>query len=185
MRLFVSVDVDELHEELAAIQDSFADAAGLRFTDPEQAHVTLKFLGETDERRLPELTDHIERAVADSGVRSFRARLGGLGVFPSMEFISVVWVGVEEGSRQFDRLHEAIEERTTAMGFDPEDQPFRPHVTLARMDHAESKDLVREVVSEADPTAGWVTVDSIRLTESTLTPEGPVYTTVKRFELPD
>jgi 2'-5' RNA ligase len=80
-------------------------------------------------------------------------------------------------------LHEAIEARTTAMGFDPEDHEFTPHVTLARMDHAGGKELVRKLVREREPTVGEARVDEVRLTESTLTDAGPVYSTVESFPI--
>ncbi len=183
MRLFVSVDLDGLAADLAAVQDLLADASGLNFTDPEQAHVTLKFLGDTDESRLPALIDELAAAVEDSGVVPFTADVGGLGVFPHLGYISVVWVGVREGGEQLTRLHEAVEDRTVAMGFEPEDHDFTPHATLARMEHAGGKDLVQEVVETRDPDVGQVRVEEVRLTESTLTPDGPEYTTVERFPL--
>ncbi|RKD93855.1 RNA 2',3'-cyclic phosphodiesterase [Halopiger aswanensis] len=184
MRLFVSVDLpDELAEPVADLQAEFADAGGLNFTDPEQAHLTLKFLGDVDESRLSDIEDELEAAVEDAGVDPFEARFGGLGVFPSLEYISVVWFGTETGGEELTRLHEAIEERTTAMGFDPEEHDFTPHVTLARMEHAGGKDLVQELVQERDPTIGEMRVDEVRLTESTLTSDGPVYSTVESFPL--
>ena len=183
MRLFVSVDLDGLAREVAAVQELFEGASGLNFTDPGQAHVTLKFLGGADEGRLPELTDELARAVAGSGVEPFTAELGGIGVFPHLGYISVVWVGVREGGEQLTRLHEAIEERTVAMGFDPEDHEFTPHATVARMDHAGGKALVQEVVGNRDPDVGRVRVEEVRLTESTLTPDGPEYATVESFRL--
>lgn len=184
MRLFVSVDLDGLADAVADVQGLLDEAGGLRTTDPEQAHLTLKFLGDTDESDLPALETALEEAVAESGLSPFEAHFGGLGVFPHMEYISVVWLGVEEGGDQFTRLHEPIEARTTDLGFDPEDHEFTPHVTLARMDHAGGKDLVQDVVSTRDPTAGTMTVEEIQLKESTLTDDGPEYTTVERFELP-
>jgi len=183
MRLFVSVDLDGLADDIVAVQDLIAEASGLTVTDPEQAHITLKFLGDTDEDRLPELTDELAAAIEESGVDPFSAEIGGLGVFPHLGYISVVWVGVREGSEQLTRLHEAIEDRTVALGFDPEDHDFTPHATLARMDHAGGKDLVQDVVENRDPDVGRVRVEEVRLTESTLTPDGPEYTTVERFSL--
>ena len=184
MRLFVSVDLpDDLVEALADVQAAFADAGGLKFTDPEQAHITVKFLGDVDEDRVPDLCTELEAAVDESGVEPFPARFGGLGVFPSLEYISVVWLGLEDGGEELTRLHEAVEERTTAMGFDPERHDFTPHVTLARMEHAGGKELVQELVRERDPTVGETTVEELRLTESTLTSEGPVYSTVESFSL--
>ncbi|ELY84597.1 RNA 2',3'-cyclic phosphodiesterase [Natrinema altunense] len=182
MRLFVSVDLpDDLADPVADLQDEFAAASGLDFTDPEQAHLTMKFLGETDEDRLPALERALSAAVDDADVDPFTVRYGGLGVFPSLDYISVVWLGVEAGGEELTRLHEAIEDRTTAMGFDPEDHEFTPHVTLARMNHAGGKELVQDLVREREPTIGEARVDEIRLTESTLTDEGPLYSTVESF----
>jgi 2'-5' RNA ligase len=183
MRLFVSVDLDGLTAEVSAVQEQFDGASGLRFTDPEQAHVTLKFLGETGPDRLPAVTDAIERAVAKSGVDPFQTTFGGLGVFPSLDYISVVWLGVRTGGEELTRLHEGIEAATTDLGFDPEDHEFTPHVTLARMDHAGGKSRVQEVVTEQDPTVGTMSVDRVCLTESRLTDDGPEYATVEQFKL--
>ncbi|MFC7076658.1 RNA 2',3'-cyclic phosphodiesterase [Haloarcula halophila] len=184
-RLFVSVDLDGLDDAVGAVQERFEGAGGLRFTDPEQAHVTLKFLGDTDPDRIDEIVQELESAVEDAGVSPFEARFGGLGVFPSMEYISVVWVGVREGygAAELTTLHETIEDRTVAMGFDPEDHDFTPHVTLARMDHAGGKDRVQEVVRSADPEVGTLDVDEIRLTESVLGSDGPAYRTIESVSL--
>jgi 2'-5' RNA ligase len=183
MRLFVSVDLDDLTEEVARVQELVSGASGVRLTDPAQAHVTLKFLGETDPERLEPLTAELRRAIEGSGVEPFRASFGGLGVFPGLEYISVVWFGVREGSEQFVALQEPIERRITAMGFDPEDHEFTPHVTIARMDHAGGKELVQSAVEDRDPDVGELLVDQVRLTESVLTPDGPEYTTVETFDL--
>jgi 2'-5' RNA ligase len=185
MRLFVSVDLEGLADAIAAVQEPLADAPGIRLTDPAQAHVTLKFLGDTDPDRRPALGEALAEAVAAADVSPFEAEFGGLGVFPSLEYISVVWVGVREGhgAAELTRLHEEIEERTVDLGFDPEDHAFTPHVTVARMDHAGGKELVQNAVRERDPDVGSMTVSEVRLTESTLTDDGPVYETVERFSL--
>jgi 2'-5' RNA ligase len=182
-RLFVSVDLDGLADAVADVQDFVADASGLNFVDPEQAHLTLKFLGDTDKDRIDDLTDELEAAVTNSGVEPFTATFEGLGVFPSLDYISVVWLGVGAGSAELTRLHEAIEARTTAMGFEAEDHDFTPHVTLARMNHAGGKELVQDVVREREPTVDQLTVEEIRLTESELTDEGPEYSTLASIPL--
>ena len=81
------------------------------------------------------------------------------------------------------RLVEALERETVALGFDEADHAFTPHVTLARMDDARGTDPVRRVVREADPDLGGFRVEEVRLTESTLTGEGPEYGTVRTVEL--
>jgi 2'-5' RNA ligase len=184
MRLFVSVDLpDELADAVADVQAEFSEASGLNFTDPEQAHVTLKFLGDADEDGLAEVTAAVERGVAAADVDPFEVAYGGLGAFPGLDYISVVWLGVERGGDELTALHEGVEAETTAIGFDPEDHEFTPHVTLARMDHAGGKELVQGVIRSEDPAVGTATVDEVRLTESDLTPDGPEYATVERFPL--
>jgi len=184
MRLFVSVDLpDDLADDVAAVQDRFADAGGLRFTDPGQAHVTLQFLGDVEESRAGDLGDALESAVSDAGVAPFDARVEGLGVFPRMDYISVVWLGVGDGSEELTALQEAVETEFVSRGFDPGDHEFTPHVTLARMEHGGGKQLVQNVVSGSHPEAGTARVESVRLTESTLTGDGPVYETVRTIRL--
>jgi 2'-5' RNA ligase len=184
MRLFVSVDLpDALADGVAAVQEELRGSSGLNFTDPTQAHLTLKFLGETDPGRLDELEAALAAAVEEADVEPFEATIGGLGAFPSTDYIRVVWLGFEAGGEELTRLHEAIEERTVALGFYPEDHDFTPHVTVARMQHAGGKERVQQVLREQTPTVGSWTVEAVRLTESELGPDGPAYSTVARFPL--
>ena len=186
MRLFVSVDLpDALTEAIEAVQSAFSNADGLRVTDPTQAHITLRFLGDTEPERAAEIEAAIQRAVDDAGVGPFDCTVGGLGVFPSLDYISVVWAGVHdgEGATALTRLHGALETEVTALGFEAESHEFTPHVTLARMDDARSKSLVQEVVSSREPTVGSFRVEDVWLTESRLTEAGPVYETVATVDL--
>ncbi|KAA9399109.1 RNA 2',3'-cyclic phosphodiesterase [Haloarcula sp. CBA1130] len=184
-RLFVGVDLDGLSDAVAAAQDRLDGVSGLRLTDPEQAHVTLKFLGDTDPVRVDDIIAALETAVEDSDIAPFEAEFGGLGVFPSLSYISVVWVGVRDrrGRAELTALHEAVEDRTTALGFDPEDHEFTPHATIARMDHAGGKETVQNAVENDDPDVGRLQVEELRLKESVLGPDGPTYRTVESVAL--
>jgi 2'-5' RNA ligase len=182
MRAFVSIDLDGLADAVARVQEPFR-RPGLNPVDPEQAHVTVKFLGAVDDAELDAVREAVSAAVADADVAPFTVRFGGYGVFPSLDYVSVVWLGVREGGEQLTRLHEAVEARTTDLGVEPERHEFTPHVTLARMNDARSKAEVREAVTERDPDAGTLDVTELRLTESTLTSDGPEYETVERFPL--
>jgi 2'-5' RNA ligase len=182
-RLFVSVDLDGLADEVRRVQDPLADLPGVDTVGPERVHVTLKFLGDVEVPRLPGVSDAIARAVESADVGPFETNFEEYGVFPSLDYISVVWVGVDEGSAELAHLHEAVERETTAIGFDTEDHDFTPHATVARVRDARSKAEVQDLVREADPTLGRLRVEEVRLTESTLTDDGPVYETVESFPL--
>jgi 2'-5' RNA ligase len=186
MRLFVSIDLpDRLADAVADAQARFADAEGLRFVDPDNAHITLFFLGEVDPDRIEEVESALERAVDAAEVAPFEMRVGGFGVFPALDYISVVWAGVRDGAgvAETTRFNERIERELGALGFEGDDHAFTPHVTLARMDDARGKEVVQRVVRETDPDLGAFQVAEIRLKESTLTSEGPVYETVRAVEL--
>lgn len=183
-RLFVSVDLtDELCEEISRLQERFAPIPGVRAVDPAGVHVTLKFLGEVASDRIDEISATLASAVGAASMDSFEAMFAGLGVFPDYEYISVIWVGVRRGGTEMERLHRAIEERFVEAGFERERHDFTPHVTIARMDHGAGKERVQEFLRSTDPTVGQMQVTEIRLTESTLSPEAPVYETLARVPL--
>ncbi|MFB6169021.1 MAG: RNA 2',3'-cyclic phosphodiesterase [Haloferacaceae archaeon] len=177
MRLFVAVPLpDRLREQIAALQADLPPS--LRRTDPGDAHVTLKFLGAAEPTPAAR---SVRAAVASADVAPFEATLSGLGVFPALDYVRVVWLGVQDGTEELARLADAVERETVAAGFDPRDHEFTPHVTLARMDDARGKERVRELVEETDPEPGSFRVESVRLMEST--GGEPRYRTVERVPL--
>lgn len=182
MRLFVSVDFEGVAEAIETLQEPLTGLSGVRPTDPEQAHVTVKFLGGGD-HDLEALSTALERAIDEAETEPFEATLEGVGAFPSEEYIRVVWVGVEAGAAEMSELHRYVERETTALGYDEERHEFTPHVTLARMEHAAEKAAVQRFLDEATPEIGPVRIEELRLKESTLTDDGPEYRTVERFEI--
>ncbi len=182
MRLFVCVDVDTLADRIEAVLEPLVGLEGLRPTDPTDAHATVKFLGEND-HDFAALEAALRRAVLNADVGPFDPTLEGIGAFPSKEYVRVVWLGFGAGAEQVTALHRHVEAETTAIGYDEERHDFTPHVTLARMDTAASKDEIQRFFRESDPEIGPLRIEELRLKESTLTDGGPAYRTVARFEL--
>jgi 2'-5' RNA ligase len=182
MRLFISIDLN-LDDAIRSAQTPFEDLDSIRLVDSSQVHVTLKFLGEVDADRLDTIDAALHDSVAAADVSPFDAHIGGYGAFPSLDYISVIWVGVRDGGREMRLLHETIEERMVELGFDPSDHEFTPHATIARMDTAEGKAHVQDVLRNRDPDIGSRHVSAVHLTESTLMPDGPEYKTVSAIEL--
>ena len=189
MRAFFAVDLpDSLATAVAEAQAPFADAPGVNPVRPEQAHVTMKFLGDIaesgpDSPTVGDVIEAGERAVDRAAVAPFNCTIAGLGVFPNREYVSVVWAGVDRGGDDLAALHEALEAETTALGVDPADHAFTPHVTLARVENATGADAVREALDAEQPEVGSFAVDEVRLVKSTLTASGPEYDVVERFPL--
>ncbi|MDY6775380.1 MAG: RNA 2',3'-cyclic phosphodiesterase [Halobacteria archaeon] len=184
MRLFVSVDLPEKLED--AFRDLQSDlretGADLSLVDPEQAHITMKFLGDTDPDRL----DEIERILDDAteGFSSFEATVEGTGVFPSRDFIKVVWAGVSKGSESLSEIHDGLETRFVESGFEPESHDFTPHITLARVQTGKAKSQINSFLDRTRRRSlGSFEVRSVRLKKSDLGPRGPVYETVYESNL--
>jgi 2'-5' RNA ligase len=130
-RCFVAVPIgDQLRAALSAAVAGWRDAPGaeaLRWTDPSGWHATLAFLGRTDPDRVPSLAD----ALTEAGGRfaPFTLRTGGVGGFPSPRAARVVWYGIEDPDGRLADLASVVR---AALGLD-DDQPFRPHLTMARV----------------------------------------------------
>jgi 2'-5' RNA ligase len=183
MRLFASVDVDPLAPRIAELQEPFADLPGVRLTDPDMAHVTIAFLGEVDADRLPAVERAVGTGVRDAVADPFTVEVGGFGVFPDLDYITVVWLGVRRGVTALRRLHRRVEGTLNDAGLpcDTEEE-FVPHVTIARVDHGGAKERIQDLVAD-DPDVGTVRVESIELVHSATTDDGPDYETLCSWKL--
>lgn len=171
MRLFTAIDVpDSLREALSACQD--ADALPVRWTDPEQFHVTLRFIGDVSEER-PGQSSGYEEALADVDAGPVRCAPYGLDVF-SHQSPRVLMLGLERTDSMM-ALYDAVSSELEAEGLDPEDRTYRPHVTIGRLDDPDP-DAVHDFL-RAHEERSFSTFEANRfiLYESTLTPDGAVH----------
>lgn len=185
MRLFVAVHLpDEMKDELYT---SFSGAVtgrvrGLRFVPPSNVHITLKFLGETDEGLIPSIEEAL-KAVAEEA-RSFTMSVGGAGAFPDVKRPRVVWAGVKEGRDELAELAKGAERAVEPLGFEVERRPFRGHVTVARVKGAAAAKAVGQTVAANEGRDfGSFDVQSFALVRSELKPDGAVYSDVREFNL--
>ncbi len=187
MRLFIACDMPEvLRKKAVTLQKFIGDEhARIKWVEPENIHLTLKFLGEVEDSQVEALKDAL------GGIRSeaFDCSASGFGVFPSDSYIRVLWMGLEPAGK-ISELHEKIDDVMSPLGFKP-DRSFRAHVTLGRVRSVTDKQgligRVREMGDkdkEAGPGGnGKCRIDSFMLKKSTLTPKGPVYEDVAVFGL--
>lgn len=152
--------------------------ADLSFVDPGQAHFTIKFLGDTNEEQVPVLREILDDAAGE--VEPFTVSLRDTGVFPDRDYISVVWIGADEGSNELERLFEQVEEDVVDRGLaEKESYDFTPHVTIARMKSGRGKTEVHKFLDETRGVeVGEFRVEGLRLKESVLHSDGPEYTTL-------
>lgn len=184
MRLFVAVNLPpELRAAIyAASAPLRADPLPVRWVDPDGIHVTLKFLGEVERKRLDDVVAALERAC--DGAKAFPLEVAGFGAFPSADRARVIWVGCEPAP-PLELVQHGIEVNFADLAFPVEGRPFRPHCTLGRA-KGEARGGVRGLGERlgALAFADTFTVTSIDLMESTLTPRGARYAVRHAVRLP-
>lgn len=181
MRLFVAMDLDEnVIERLSSVQERLRSGDfDLKLVEPENLHLTLKFLGEVQENQLRNVEKLISEAV--DGFHQFTLSFHGIGHFGGRR-VSVIWTGVKEGREEFVALAKELERKLSFIRKD-EHEPS-PHLTIARVKSGRNADrLSREVDSLRDVKVGEVRVKEVKLKQSVLTPQGPIYSDVKVFPL--
>ena len=184
MRAFLAIALPEpVRRALAALQEDLARSrADVKWVEPDNLHVTLKFLGEiTDEgrRRVEELVTRMAHQEAP-----FEAGLDHVGAFPSMMAPRVIWVAVEQGRESVIRLAEAVEREGAAIPLAKEDRPFAAHITLGRVRSPRNRQaLVARLQEAVWQSPGPWRVISVRLYQSTLESGGPRYTVLAEVPL--
>lgn len=180
MRLFIAIEIPEnLRTGLASLLKEFRSTAPqVKWARPENLHVTLKFLGETESEKLSAVQNVL------STVRSPRPvnlEFSGLGFFPNEKRPRVFWAGLE-ASANLKTLAADIDQAVHRLGFPLEERPFTPHLTLARFSLPGIPPRLLQAVKEktAQPF-GSLHTQEFHLIESKLKPTGAEYTTLQTF----
>ncbi len=178
IRSFISIDItdENLLGKITSIQSTLKETGGdLKLVEPENLHLTLRFLGEIPRSLLEEVC----KEISNIKFKPFKLKFKGLGVFPSLSRINVVWVGVSEGEKEVKEVAEKVNAALRRLGFPPDKKGFSPHLTIARVKSSRGKDKIAEFVRRFnDYEVGLFTVTSIRVKKSILMPKGPQYSTI-------
>ncbi len=172
------MDLDDatVRERIVTAQRGLTQTgAQLKIVGPEIMHLTLRFLGE-----IPGTTvDRVKEAMDSVRFQPFEVEFTGLGVFPNPRRINVVWVGITQGEEKLNDIFHQLEPKLRQIGLPPDNKGFSPHMTLARVRSAVNRDALAQFVeSMRAQEFGKMPVKAVRLKKSTLTPRGPIYTTM-------
>jgi 2'-5' RNA ligase len=188
VRLFAAIDLSaETRHAMAAEQQRISAALRspdaslkLKWIRPENAHLTLVFLGHVDDARVPALIAAIGR---DVDAPPFEIAFGGIGVFPPRGAPRVLWTGITAGLDGIVALQRELAARVAAHGIVLEPRPFHPHLTLARWTASRPSDRARALNIPPPGTIARQRVASATLYESQLSPAGAAYTALVRANL--
>lgn len=175
MRLFIAMPLPEnVEKALEKIIFVFSrEEARVKWVDPKNIHLTLKFLGETDEKLIPSISDAVGRVAQKyNPVTGFIDTVGG---FPNLKRPRVIWTGFSKPPGILAKIAGEIEDDMVPLGFEKEDRPFKSHLTLGRVKDPRKLGRLPETINGYQVVPEKVEFDRIVLFKSTLTPKGPLY----------
>ena len=189
LRLFVAVELPQptlraLVETMDALR-RVAPNDAVRWVRPEGIHLTLQFLGATDEERLPLLHTALRMAVRD--VAPFDVAPSGVGSFGGRANLRVVWVGIGDDGGALAALAERVQAAMEPLGYAREQRAFNAHLTLGRVREGASRDertRLHDAIARFDaPPIPAFRVDRVSLMQSTLGRGGAVYAEIGAYPL--
>ena len=184
-RTFVAVSLDEAvcGSVASLIRALAASQADVKWVEPHNLHLTLKFLGEVPLEEIHAVCKAVKRGVAE--LESFRLDLVGAGAFPNIRHPRTLWLGVQEGEVEMAAVQQAVDHSLKKLGYRPEGRKFKPHLTLGRVRRSGPgvARLAELLAEHASYRAGASVVEEVTVFASELTSEGPVYSVLGQAPL--
>jgi RNA 2',3'-cyclic 3'-phosphodiesterase len=172
MRCFISVDItDNVKKEIEKVQEQLPEFLGKKI-EYENLHLTLKFLGEVDEKKINE----VKKRLSSLKFEKFEAKLDLIGIF-SEDFVRIIWLHLTD----CEKLQKQIDEKLKNL-FKLESR-FMSHLTLARVKSINDKKLFLKQLKEIKIPELKFSVNKFSLKKSVLTSSGPVYETLEEYNL--
>jgi len=187
MRAFIAIELPEdIRKALAQLQDKLKSCgADVKWVEPNNIHLTLKFLGEIDEAQLNKITSIMQNVSAT--VYPFPATISAIGAFPRINSPRVIWIGIDKGDNEIKTIAKLLENEIKNVGIPAEDKPFSSHITIARTKSSFNLEkLVKElktIENDFGLRGREFKVTKITLFKSSLTPKGPIYEILKEADL--
>lgn len=185
VRVFIALDIpqnakDVLSETIRQLRSVIPN--GVRWVDPQGIHLTLKFLGNVEASVVDDLLTAMKTASENYQGPRFSLTLSGLGLFPNDRRPPVLWAGTDGDLDSLGALQSLVDEAVSRLGFSREKRPFRPHLTIGRVQDGVpqgARHFIGEAVvkTQLPPIPAWE-VDTMHLIRSTLTLQGAIYTSL-------
>ena len=184
-RIFIAVKIDPTE----ALKTMFSDfRTGLKderikWTEMEKFHITLVFLGDTEEDKIESVSEMLKGVCMGFG--DFSITIKGTGLFKNLKDPRVIWTGVEP-SEKLIKLHESVKLGLKDTDITIEDRPYRPHLTLGRINNIKDIETLKALITRYQNTdIQRQAVYEVILYESLLMHSGAVYKPLGKYPLVD
>ena len=177
LRLFIALPLpDSVKEALGALIAEFGShPAPVKWLNPANIHMTLRFLGDTPASRITDLSTMLNET--GSHHSTVTTSINSLGAFPNLKRARLLWAGVQEDDSviRLKQLAAEIERGVQQLGFEPESKAFRPHLTIGRVKQRGSIRELAPTIEQYQLAPIPLSLTELVLFQSTLTPRGPIY----------
>jgi 2'-5' RNA ligase len=177
MRTFIAIELNQTIKDTLSrlIQQLDSGGKNIRWVKPQGMHLTLKFLGEVPEDKIPEIQSVLDRVAKDYS--RFQLSLKGTGTFPPAAHIPrVIWIGIEK-NESIQQIQASVENELKKMGFPLENRKYYPHLTIGRVKAPHHLEKVMQTLDRNKQVEfGIMDVSKLTLFKSTLKPTGAEYT---------
>lgn len=175
IRLFIALPLpNEVEHELGRLIGLFRPKTGaVRWVPAGNIHLTVKFLGDTEEKLVDQIGLAIDEVAAE--YQPFAATIDRLGAFPNLRRPNVIWVGASAPVEPAAEIARKIEHRMHELRFPKEKRPFKAHLTLGRVKQGQSIGELAEYLAAYRLIPIACPLDRLTLFKSTLTPGGAIY----------
>jgi 2'-5' RNA ligase len=182
IRLFIALHFPQhIKDSLEAlIADLKPRARGIKWVEPKNIHLTLKFIGEVPENKIEPIVMALSTVL--DGRKKFESRVAGCGGFPNLRRPRVLWVGLA-GAEPAAAMAREINDKLVPIGIETEKRGLSPHLTLGRIKTLGDFSELAAYMENLNFDAGMIILNRVALVRSTLTPGGPIYENLKLFEL--
>ncbi len=182
-RIFIALKVEAgeiLKSTISSLQQSLRDES-IKWTSLENIHITLAFLGDTEELKIDLVSQMLHEKCDGFGV--FDLTLKETGVFRNYTNPRVLWIGIEP-SETLGRLNAIISAGLRNLGIITDTMPFNPHLTLGRIKKINDISVLKSLVDVyGNSVFQKVQVTEVILYESILQQSGPVYKSINKYSL--
>jgi len=180
-RAFIAIDVEQSSQITDIVNDLNNSGANIKLVKPENMHITIKFLGDTDEKFVGRIREIMEKSVEN--IESFEIKLKSIGVFPNQDYIKIIWIGIEQYEKIVE-IAKKINKGLSKIGFKKEKREFSPHLTIGRVKNSKNKDKILHIINRYENTEfNTYKIKSIKLIKSELRSKGPIYTTIEEIKI--
>lgn len=176
LRLFAGLELPVLLRQRLTLMHGGID--GARWTERDNFHLTLTFIGNVDEA----VAEAAHDALSSVHTEPFTLQVKGTGAFAKGKDVHVLWIGVEHNEVLF-RLKDKIDRALQRAGVPFENRKYTPHITIARLQKSADEKEIARFMQEHNLFSGEFDVDTFTLFRTHQTKNGSMYEPVEQYPL--